>query len=266
MADVDGNRVRECRHPRPKVLGDAIHQPPNVNRLALRVAADALESMRNAIEALEIGSHVRRRGLRRRLFRALLEELDPAGKTRKRRTQLMRGLSSHARPNQLARRIPANSNDVEAEDEENHSRRHLQYGHDAEALDQGSITKVNLAEDRIDDWRVLRVEAFHIRADARVSCDIARLEWQIRRSGRISGGICDDDRNALLDNASRESEKRLRTGAFGRVTERVVDTRIILARALRLQPKVPHDMMRVPENRPEQQGDQRGKNKLRAAA
>lgn len=83
--DIDGDGVRECGNSRAKVHRDPIDERANVDRLAFWLPADALETMRHAVEALEVGPHVSRGRARGGIVGALLQKLDPASQTGERR-------------------------------------------------------------------------------------------------------------------------------------------------------------------------------------
>ena len=59
--DVDRDGVGERRDARAEIGRDAVDELGDVHRVAPRLASDALEAVRDAIEALEIGAHVARR-------------------------------------------------------------------------------------------------------------------------------------------------------------------------------------------------------------
>src|SRR6185437_16799922 len=107
----------ERRDARLKVRRDAAHERRNIDLLELRIAANPLEAVRHAIEALEIAAHMPRGGERCLVRCTLLEQLDPPAQARQRRPELVRGFTRHASPQPLARRVAARANDVEAREQ-----------------------------------------------------------------------------------------------------------------------------------------------------
>ena len=98
---------------RAKVSGDSVNNRGDVNCLHARLSTDALKSVGNTIQTVEVATHVRY-GIRNARIhrRPFFEQLEPANETRERCTKLMGGFTRHPSPHVLSRGVVARSYDV----------------------------------------------------------------------------------------------------------------------------------------------------------
>jgi hypothetical protein len=94
--------VGERGNPRAEIVGDAFQDLNRIDQLLLRRSADALEAMSDTFQALDVVRHMADRALTELVTLAIHQQFDPAGQTRDRRSQLVCGLTRHARPHAFA--------------------------------------------------------------------------------------------------------------------------------------------------------------------
>ena len=118
-------RVRERRHARAEVVGDALDELADVDLLASRRPPDALEAMGHTLEPLEVAApcaSTRACASARSPSRSL-EQLDPAAEAGERRAELVRRLARHAGPDLLALGAAARAQRVDAREQQQREQR-----------------------------------------------------------------------------------------------------------------------------------------------
>src|SRR5437762_5500545 len=143
MRRRDRYPLRKSRHARPEICGHSIDQRAKIYGLLSRRSADALESMRDALEPLEIRLHVVERRGSRRLWLRLSQQLDPAADAGERGTELMRRFSRHSRPDLFAIGPTARAKRV-CTGEKNHADEdRLQHGDEYQSPNERRVSVVN---------------------------------------------------------------------------------------------------------------------------
>ena len=105
-------------YPRAKILDDAVDHFTHIHRIAFRRPADALEPVRNPLEALDVRAHVVERGFEQRIAGAIAQHFHPAIQARERRADLVRGLPRHPGPDAVALCAPPRAAQQDRDDEQ----------------------------------------------------------------------------------------------------------------------------------------------------
>src|SRR5688500_3293230 len=161
--------MRQRRHASLEIPRDTLRELRDIDGAFLGRTANALETMRHTLEAIEIAAHVldRPRGSRVR-SRAIGKELDPPGQARERRRELMRRLASHARPDPLAIRAPTRAKHVHSGKKDECDEQRLERRNEAEALHESRVAEMDRANRRLDQRGILAIENGDVLRDPRI--------------------------------------------------------------------------------------------------
>ena len=251
---LDAYGIRERWDARPEVVGHPLHERGNVYLITPWRAPNALEPVRDSIEADEVGAHVGDGGVRPFVGCAIFQQLDPAAEARERCSELVRRLARHARPDALPLGIAAGAHDVDAGEQQDERGGGLQGRNDAEPFHQRRVAIVDAPDQRIHHWWVLPVEVADVGSHRGVVARHVRRQVGVR--GRRARAVGDDQRHALLADAIRQLEERLRSGALAGIALRAKDARVHPAGAKRFDPEIAYDATSVDDVGREKNGEQ----------